>query len=378
MSSISTSQAEVTTPEPTKSERLVSIDALRGFDMFWIIGGDSLAIAILTAGQWSFSPMLIEQLEHVAWEGFRFYDLIFPLFLFMVGCVLPFSLEKYRENPSAVYGRIVRRTILLVLCGLIVNGLLQFDWPNMRYAGVLQRIGISYGIAAFLYLLVGLRGRIAVFLGILIGYWLILRFVPSENGVAGDMSIEGNLGGYIDRMWLPGKIYPEYYGFGDNEGLLSSIPAVATALLGVFAGEWLRSTKSPWMKSFGLLMAGLLFLGLGYGWSQWFPIIKNLWTSSFVLVAGGWSLILLSLFYTVIDVLKWRILAWVWVVIGMNAITIYMLGDFVNFSQISQFFLGGTASLAGVWKQAVLEFGVVLAEWLVLYHLYRHKIFLRV
>ncbi len=378
MSSISTSQAEVTTPEPSKSERLVSIDALRGFDMFWIIGGDSLAIAILTAGQWSFSPMLIEQLEHVAWEGFRFYDLIFPLFLFMVGCVLPFSLEKYRENPSAVYGRVVRRTILLVLCGLIVNGLLQFDWPNMRYAGVLQRIGISYGIAAFLYLLVGLRGRIAIFLGILIGYWLILRFVPSENGVAGDMSIEGNLGGYIDRMWLPGKIYPEYYGFGDNEGLLSSIPAVATALLGVFAGEWLRSAKSPWMKSFGLLIAGILFLGLGYGWSQWFPIIKNLWTSSFVLVAGGWSLILLSLFYTVIDVLKWRILAWVWVVIGMNAITIYMLGDFVNFSQISQFFLGGTASLAGVWKQAVLEFGVVLAEWLVLYHLYRHKIFLRV
>ena len=378
MSSISAPPTEATRPESDKAERLVSIDALRGFGMFWIIGGDSLAIAILSAGQWSFSPMLIEQLEHVTWEGFRFYDLIFPLFLFMVGCVLPFSLEKYRENPSAVYGRVVRRTILLVLFGMIANGLLQFDWPNMRYAGVLQRIGISYGAAAFLYLLVGLRGRVAIFCSILIGYWLILRFVPGEKGIAGDMSMEGNLGGYIDRLWLPGRIYKEYYGFGDNEGLLSSIPAVATALLGVFSGEWLRSSKSPWTKSFGLLAAGLVCLGIGYGWSQWFPLIKNLWTSSFVLVAGGWSLILLSLFYTVIDVLKWKSLAWVWVVIGMNAITIYMLRDIVSFQQISQFFLGGTADLAGAWKPVVLEFGVLLAEWLVLYHLYRHKIFLRV
>jgi predicted acyltransferase len=363
--------------------RVLAIDALRGFDMFWIIGGDELARAL---GLWWGTPTalrLADQFEHAAWEGFRFYDLIFPLFLFVVGAVLPFSLGKYHAGPHpkiAALARITRRVGLLFLLGLVYNGLLQFDFPNLRITGVLQRIAICYGVASVIFLFTGPRVQLVLIAAILVGYWALLMGVPSpETGTAGDLTRETNLAGYVDRHYLPGKIYPAYYGFGDNEGLLSTIPAVATTLLGVLAGEWLKSNRvGPWAKSLGLLGAGLGCLGLGLFWSQVFPVIKILWTSSYVLIAAGWSFLLLGLFYALVDVLKIRLWARFFVVIGVNAITIYLASRIIPFDHMARFFFGGLARLSGDLGGVVLVLGGLTLEWLLLYHLDRQRIFLKV
>lgn len=375
------------------AERLVSIDALRGFDMFWIVGGEGLAEAI---ANWLGGPtktFVQEQLTHAEWEGFHFYDLIFPLFLFLVGVVLPFSLGKLRDQGRAgakVYGRVIRRTILLFFLGLVYYGFLQFNPPDQqRYVGVLQRIALAYFFAALLYLNTRVRGQVFALVVILAGYWALLAFVAPPDSFAGDFSKEHNLSGWVDRHYLPGKIFKGYYEFGDNEGLLSTIPALGTALLGVLAGELLRSRRSKWLKLLGLLMAGGVCLGLGYAWCYKvpspyrFPIIKNIWTSSFVLWAGGWSLVLLALFYLVIDILRLRSWAFFFVVIGMNAITVYMAERILNFSQLSRFFFEGIGKLAGAClgapaHEVVVAAGAVALAWLFVYHLYRQKLFLRV
>jgi predicted acyltransferase len=368
-----------------RPERLVSIDALRGFDMFWIVGGDRLA---RTLGRWWGTPgsrAFANQFEHVEWEGFHLYDLIFPLFLFVVGVVLPFSLKKCQagEHPkAAALGRISRRVVFLFLLGLIGNGLLQLEFEHLRVTGVLQRIAICYGIAAVIFLYTSTRVQAILVAAILLGYWGILSFVPVPGGTAGNLSKEHNLGGYLDRNYLPGEIKQSYYGYGDNEGLLSTVPAVATALLGVLAGQWLMSRHPPWAKALTLLAAGALSLGAGTLWGQYFPVIKILWTSSYVLVAGGWSVMLLGLFYALIDVLKLRAWSFFFVVIGVNAITIYMAARIIPFDRISGFFFGGLARRMEQFSPSsgavVGAIGVLLVEWLFLLYLYRRRIFLRV
>lgn len=363
------------------SGRLLSLDALRGFDMFWIMGADTAfqRLAAWSGGPWS--EVVQTQLEHVVWEGFRFYDLIFPLFLFVVGVVIPFSLEKLRdrgESRSTQYGRIIRRTVLLFALGLLCNNVLQFDFANLRITGVLQRIAICYGAAALITMHTNARGQAILIAAILLGYWALLAFVPVPGGVAGDYTMQGNLGGYVDRHFLPGKILDKYYGYGDNEGLLSTIPAITTTLLGVLAGHWLRSRRQPWNKVFGLGIAGALALALGMIWGLWFPIIKNLWTSSFVLVAGGWSLLLLAFFYAVIDVLGYWRWAFFFIVIGANAITIYVVPRFLDFTKFTQFFFGGTIKLTGSFAPVALAIAILGMKWLFLLYLYRKKIFLRV
>ena len=371
-------------PTEKPTERLLSIDALRGFDMFWIIGGDRLGRAL---GKWSGTPagnVVREQLEHVSWEGFRFYDLIFPLFLFLVGTVLPFSLGKIPpEDHKAAYRRIARRTIFLFALGLLSNGIFQFDWAELRITGVLQRIAICYGIGAVIFLNSSTRGVIITLVMILLGYWAVMTYIPAPGETAGDLSKEKSLAGWVDRHYLPGKIKQAYYGFGDNEGLLSTIPAVGTVLLGVLAGSWLRTSRRPWTKVAGLAAAGAVCLGAGIAWGHSFPIIKNLWTSSFVLVAGGLSILLLALFYAVIDVLGFRRWAFFFVVIGVNAITIYVARSFIEFNHIADFFLGGTYRLAGRFgppdlRLVIAALGVLVVEWLFLLFLYRNKIYLRV
>lgn len=366
-----------------KPPRLVSIDALRGFDMFWIIGGDALFRALFAWWDTPTSAKLREQLQHVDWEGFRFYDLIFPLFLFVVGVVIPFSLKKYQtgEHPrSLALRRTVRRVALLMVLAFLYNGVQRFDFANLRYVGVLQRIAICYGIGALIYLFTRLRAQTILTVAILLGYWALLAFVPApETGKAGDYSKETNLSGYVDRQLLPGRIMKSYYGYGDNEGLLSTIPAVATVLLGVLAGEWLLSDRRAAIKALGLLGAGAVLTPLGFLWGDYFPIIKNLWTSSFVLVAGGFSLLLLGLFYLVIDVWKLRGWSFFFVVIGMNAITIYMAQVIIPFGDIAKYFLSGTLPLlSDPVRLIVLALGVLAVKWLFLYHLYRTKTFLRV
>ena len=249
--------------------------------------------------------------------------------------------------------------------------------------GVLQRIAICYGITALIFLNTKTRVQVVLLAAILLGYWALLAYVAPPGGTAGDYSKQRNLAGWVDRHYLPGKIFESYYGFGDNEGLLSTIPALGTSLLGVLAGTWLRSNRTPWTKALGLAAAGFVATSVGFAWSAKFPIIKNIWTSSFVLVAGGFSLILLRIFYTVIDVLRFRRWAFFFVVIGANAITIYVLPKLIDFDKISHFFLGGFCRIlknhgaAGI-TPIVLALGVLASEWLLLLFLYRKRIFLRV
>lgn len=361
--------------------RLMSIDALRGFDMFWIVGGDVAVKAWALWAGWPPPDLVETQLEHVPWEGFRFYDLIFPLFLFLVGVVIPFSLAGQRARGASsaqMHLRILRRTALLFALGLLANGVLQFDWGNLRVAGVLQRIAVCYGCAALIVLHTGVRGQAVVAAALLLGYWALLALVPAPGGVAGDYSIEGNLAGYIDRHYLPGKILQRYYGYGDNEGLLSTIPAVATPLLGALAGQWLRSGRPASVRLLGLTLAGVASLVVGTAWGTVFPVIKNLWTSSFVLVAGGWSLLLLALFHGVIDVLGWRRWAFFFTVIGANAITIYIVRRFLDFPNVAKFFFGGAIRHSGSFEPVALPLAVLLVEWLFLLFLYRKGWFLRV
>lgn len=354
--------------------RIASIDALRGFDMFWITGGDTLALAL---GKWLGWSWLIYQMEHVEWEGFVFYDLIFPLFMFLVGVVLPYSLSRYEGRPREAHLRILRRAALLVILGWVNWGVLDFNFAEMRWPGVLQRIGLGYLGAAFAVLYLGLRGRIVFTVSLLFGYWAILLLVPRPGGVAGDLTMEGNLVGWLDRTVLPGTMC--CYTHGDNEGILSTIPAIATVMLGVLAGTWLRTSRPPAEKAQGLVIAGLASLAVGFLWWPLFPVIKNLWTSSYVMLAGGWSLLLLALFYYVIDVKGYRAWAFPFIVIGMNAITIYVAQNFIDFDGIARFFLGGVASLFSAAAGAVvLAAGAVAVRWLFLRYLYANGTFLRV
>ena len=370
--------------QETKPDRLLSLDTLRGFDMFWIAGGEYLMVALATLTGWPLFTWAAEQMEHVEWEGFRFYDMIFPLFLFIAGVSMPFSVLKRKqrgESMNKIYVHLLKRMLLLVLLGLIYNGLLRLDFENQRYASVLARIGIAWFLAAIIVLNTSIRGQVIWFASILLGYYAIMKLVPVPGFGAGDLSPEGNLAAFIDQKLLPGKFC--CYTYGDNEGLLSNIPAICTALLGVFAGHLLISANKKLnglKKALILLIAGIIALALGKLWSLSFPIIKNLWTSSFVLFAGGWSLILLSIFYVVIDVWKFKKWTFPFVVIGLNSITIYMLNSgILDFEQMSSYFFGGLAHFfsepAG---QVVLVSGSIICMWTVLYILYRNKIFLKV
>jgi len=375
-----TSAATDLTSAPPRPTRLLSIDALRGFDMSWIMGSENIFREWARASNTRYRPFVEHQLEHVPWEGFVFYDLIYPLFLFIVGVVLPWSTARNDRTTSmrAQHGRIARRVAVLFLLGLINNDLLQFDWPNLRIAGVLQRIAICYGIAALIVLHTTWQTQVKIIGAILLGYWGLLGFVAAPGGVAGDLSPEGNLAGWLDRNYLPGKILPEYYGHGDNEGYLSTIPSVATVLLGALAGRWLKSPR-PWGQLvLGLAGSGIACVAFGLAWGLVFPIIKNLWTSSFVLLAGGLSLLLLSLFYGLIDGLGWKRWAFPFIVIGSNAIFIYVVPGLVAFDFTARALLGGVAQHSGAWGPFVLATAVFALEWLVLWQLYRRKWFLRV
>jgi predicted acyltransferase len=360
------------------STRVLSIDALRGFDMFWIIGGGTLLATLADVWPNPATETIQRQLHHVTWQGFRFEDLIFPLFIFLLGAVLPFALSRRLERGQSslrVHLHVVKRTAVLLLLGLIFNGLLRFDWPNMRWPGVLQRIALCYFFAALLVIHTKWRTQAIVVVVALLAYWAVTMLVPVPGFGAGNLKPEGCLSSYIDQRLIPGKLC---YGHGDNEGVISTLPGICTALLGALAGHWLRSDRSGSRKAVGLAVAGIVCLAAGWAWGQVFPIIKILWTSSFVLFAGGWSLLLLALFYWVIDVLGFKRWAFFFIVIGVNPITIYFLQRFVDFRGMAGFFFGGLADYAGLYAPLVLPFGALLIRWLLLWFLYRHKIFFKV
>jgi predicted acyltransferase len=415
----------------------MSVDALRGFDMFWIIGADALVRGLSRMSQNGVTKSVARQLEHADWEGFRFYDLIFPLFVFLMGVSLVFSLTKCleREGRGEALKRVFRRGVLLFLVGLFYSGGFTNAWPNMRLMGVLNRIALAYFFGGLLFCFFKPRALIGVCAGLLIFYWALMSFTPirdiqltrgnvaklaEEAGdketaanlrdsdstnpsrvknspvwaateklfygttarVTGKFGKGYNLSDHTDFQYLPGYKYDTFF---DPEGFLSTIPAIATCLLGIFAGLLLKNSGiEDQRKVIYLLGAGVTAAALGWLWNLQFPVIKKIWTSSYVLVAGGYSAILLALFYQIVDV--WQKQAWcqpfVW--IGMNSITIYLASNIIGgFSKVALRLAGGDVRTffdgqvaKGFGEMVVAVVGLLLAFWFV-HFLYRKKIFLR-
>lgn len=349
--------------------------------MFWIVGGDGIAAAIgKLSHRPSISAVTIQVSDHMQWAGFRFYDMIFPLFLFIIGVTLPFSIGRRMEaghSKRDILKKVLVRAAILCLFGLVYNGVLDFHgWDHVRFFGVLQRQAFGYLMAGILFVTTKPKTQWIVFGLILVLYWALLALAPVPGYGHGNYSEWGNFANYVDRQFLrPGQLYEKY---GDPEGLVSMLPSICTALLGLFAGRWLKSERAPLEKVRGLVVGGVVSLGLGLAWSPLFPVIKKIWTSSYVLVAGGFSLLLLALFYWVIDVRGWKKWSMPFVVIGMNSITIYMAARIVSFGDIAAFFLGGLNRALPAEKDLLMATGAVTVEWLFLYYLYRNKVFLRV
>ncbi len=358
-------------------QRLVSLDALRGFDMFWIVGGDWLVRSLPNIYDCTLTRELKEQMDHYPWAGFHFYDLIFPLFVFMVGISIVYSVPRMVEQKGRgqAVKRIVLRSVVLFLLGILYMGGVRDGFKNIYMAGVLHRIAVSYFFTALIFCFCGRRTMIGICFALLAGYWALLAFVPVPGIGPASFEQGKNLAFYLDQQYLPGQKF---------EGtLLSTMPAVANGLLGVFAGLFLKSdkvstkSKPPW-----LVGVGLVSLLLGFAWGRYFPIIKLLWTSSYVLVACGYSAILLGIFYQVIEIWECRKWAQPFVWIGMNAITIYLISALVGFRKVADRFVGGDVKKylnvhffnSGDTVQALVALFLMLC---VVRFLYQRKMFLR-
>ena len=371
-------------PPKSISSRLLSLDALRGFDMFWIVGAEELVKGLDTisksgvAGVAGITEILNQQLKHKAWAGFAFEDLIFPLFVFMMGVAMVFSLTKIlaTEGRVTAHKRLFRRFILLFLVGIFYYGGMSNLWPEIRLLGVLQRIALCYFFGGLLFLNTKPLTMAITCASILIGYWVLLCFVPVPGIGTGIIEMETNWAYYIDFHYLPGRLH---YKTWDPEGLLSTLPAICSCLLGVFAGLLLKDKSVADTKKVAYLIGfGIVGVVVGFLWGFQFPVIKKIWTSSFVLVAGGYSAILLGLFYLVIDMWKCQKWATPFLWIGTNALTIYMACNIIKFNVLSERFVGGNVKAAmGIYGDllvAVVGMGLVLV---LANFLYRRKIFLR-
>jgi len=366
-----------------KPKRLYSLDALRGFDMFWIMGGESIFAGLATLTGWPVLKWWATQLEHVPWNGFHFYDMIFPLFLFIAGISFPFSMAKraaMNESRASIYKHVIFRGLILVLLGIIYNNGIRFDFGDLRYGSVLGRIGLAWMFAAIIFMNTKTSWRIVWCCALLLGYWFLLLLFPAHDlGSADPFSQTGNLTSYIDRLLMPGRLY---LGNHDPEGIFSTVPAISTALLGMFTGEFVKSkylNDKQLQKVLVMVMAAVALMIIGKIWDLAFPINKNLWTSSFVCFVGGLSLLLFSIFYLIIDVWNLRKWAFFFVVIGMNPITIYLANRIINFENASKFFFGGLIELFPLtWEPFLSGIAYTTIGWVFLYFLYKKKIFLKV
>ena len=362
--------------------RLLSLDALRGFDMIWIMG---LAAVVRNAadllpdgnGAW-----LISQMRHAPWGGFSFYDLIFPLFLFMAGVSFPFSYaSQVRKGATSakIHLRLFKRMALLVLLSMVHCGALQFDPEKYRYLSVLQRIGITGFLASLAYVHLKPKFRVALSVTLLVGYWALLTFCPSPLAPdgAGPYVESGNI---VD--WLDGFLSPRAW-FGRDPFEIRDVPLsifqIPLAMLGMFAADIVRGDRLPnerrsvRLASVGvvLLAAGLLLVLSGC------PLVKNISTPSFMLATGGLCMILFALFHWIIDVKGFVAWSFPLRVVGLNALVAYLMQPIVPFSSIARFFFGGVASLIGC-PDLILAVGYCLICWLALLFLHRHKVYVKV
>lgn len=366
-------------PVAAPEGRLMSLDALRGFDMFWIVGGHAIVSGLGRGlgNEW-FNRNVLPQIQHVPWQGFTAWDLIMPLFLFVVGTAMPFSFAKrLSQDPSKgrLFLHVLYRVGILWVLGMIAQGrLLEYDLSQLKlFSNTLQAIAAGYLIASVLLLTLRLRWQLAVTAGLLLAYWGLLALVPVPGYGAGQLTPEGNLAIYIDKL-----ILGRFQDGTTYTWILSSMTFATTVMMGAFAGRLLRSNWTPCQKAAILLCAGLACVLVGWAWGFAFPIIKHIWTSSMVLFAGGWSLLLLCLFYLVMDVLRVRFWAVFFVVIGTNAIGAYMATHVFDFRHIGDIFVHGLARWTGDWYDFIQAVAAFATLWLILWLLYRRRVFIKI
>jgi len=365
----------------SKPDRLKSLDILRGFDMFWITGGSALIAALSKFTNWTFFEAIEKQMDHAVWEGFHFYDLIFPLFMFIMGVAIPYALIPKLESGASkivLYRKVLKRFIILVLFGVIYNQSFMPDWTNPRIASVLGQIGFAYLFAAIIFINTpSVRSVVFWIAGILVVYGIVQNFVPVPGYGAGVLTTDGSINAYLDQRITPGMLYKGTY---DPEGLVNNISAIGITLMGTLAGLILRSKAvvTQYKKFFILAALGIGFLLLAYILKSWYPIIKKAWTSTFNLHAGGISFLLLAGFYLVVDIWKFQKWGFYFMVIGVNSISIYMAYRFISFTGISENLLKGLSMHLGDFGAVLISLGSLTIIWTCLYWLYKKKIFLRV
>jgi predicted acyltransferase len=377
-------------PLALQTDRVVAVDALRGFNIFLILGADG---AIWTLDRMlrdkgpalsAIGNFLGTQMSHVEWVGIRFYDLIFPLFIFVTGVSIALALPKLleRERKMQIYTRILRRALVLYVLGLIFYGGVGHQWGDIRFVGILQRIAVCYFFTSILFLNLNQRGLIVVLIALLGGYWAVMTFVPIPGADAISFEPNANLANWIDLHYLPGRLWDITR---DPEGLLSTLPAIGTCLLGALSGQLLNDERlTPTQRSLWLIGGGIIMVAAGHLWGLQFPIVKAIWTSSFVLVAGGYSAILLGILHQVIDVWGRKAWATIFVWVGANALLLYLINGIAGFEPFALRLVGGDVSAwfdrlvtpgTGLFIAHIV--GLVLAVVLAGF-LYRRKVFLRV
>jgi len=297
--------------------RILSIDVFRGLTVAGMV-------LVNNPGTWS---AVYAPLRHADWHGWTPTDLIFPFFLFIVGVAIPLALGRRvdaREARARIVSRIVRRSVVIFALGLLLHAVSNFDAATIRIPGVLQRIAVCYLVAALLFLWTGWRTQTAVAIGGLLGYWALLTLVPVPGFGPGDLGKEGNLAAWLDRsmlgahIWRTSRVY-------DPEGILSTVPAIATTLLGVLTGRFLRAARPATATVRALAVSGAVGLVIGLGWGMYFPINKPLWTSSYVVFTAGVSLLILAACFWLIDIRGWTWWTEPFVVLGVNALAVFFL-----------------------------------------------------
>jgi predicted acyltransferase len=364
------------------NERLQSLDILRGFDMFWIIGGGSLIISLSQTEGLKWLAPIANQMKHVDWIGFTFWDLIFPLFMFIAGVTIPYAILSRVEKgvkKKSLQLKIFKRASILIILGILYNGILQKGFSDIRYTSVLGQIGIAYLIGASIVLQTkSIKSQQLWLLFIVLVISSLHLFIPVPGYGAGHFDPVRIMNAWVDQNFLPGTLSSETY---DRLGIICIVSASFLVLAGSFAGRILRTDQlSKHKKALFLTCAGALFILFALVLSPMYPISKVIWTMTFNFLTLGISLILLAAFYYTIDVIKIKskalsVIGLFFKVIGLNSITIYMTVRIIPFRDVSKFFTGSLAASVGIW---IIIAGAILLEWLLLYYLYKQKIFLKV
>jgi predicted acyltransferase len=359
-------------------DRILSVDALRGFDMIWIIGVRKIFKGLDEACHCTTTNWICSQLEHAEWYGFTFYDLIMPLFLYLVGISMVYSMRKRLSlNPSkrALWKHISIRIVVLWILGMAVQGkLLTYDIEQIKFfSNTLQAIAAGYLLASFIILYLPVVYQVVVTVGLMLAYWGVFELVHVPLVGVGLYTPDGNIAMYLDKLVLghfqDGTTYT---------WILSSLNFGATTMLGVFTGYLLQSSKKPVEKCYHLAGAGIILIIAAYAWMPFHPLVKHLWTGSFVLFSGGLCLLLLSGFYLVIDVLEYRKWSLFFVIVGSNAIAAYTSASIFDYRLIAKVFVGGLEKYVGVWYPFLLALGGFMVLYLILWYMHKNKILIRI